>query len=73
MAATTKCPFCGFENDSAAKECASIPCHSYLKSELECFRSIDLSLRTIKRIAIWWLILSIAAIVVGIPAILSRF
>jgi hypothetical protein len=66
MAETVKCPACGRENDPANKECASIPCHAYLKSDLECLRSIDRSIRTIKRIAVWWLILSILGVIVSV-------
>ena len=59
-----KCPSCGRENDQATKKCDSVDCRFYLKSDLECLRSIDLSLRTIKRIAILWLVLTVVGIVV---------
>jgi len=36
-------------------------------------RSIDGSLRTIKRIALWWLILSILGVIGAILYILNRF
>jgi hypothetical protein len=39
---TTKCPICGFENKPGARYCASpTTCGAYLKSEVECLRSID--------------------------------
>ena len=61
--ARLKCPYCGFLNQPDAKTCGarSPICRKYLKSDLECFRSIDVSLTTIKRIAIWWMILPIVA------------
>jgi uncharacterized paraquat-inducible protein A len=62
-AESTRCPFCGCDNDLEAVTCAK--CGRYLKSELECLRAIDLSLTTLKRIAIWWLILSILAVLAG--------
>jgi hypothetical protein len=86
---TTKCPNCGFENDLAAKLCASLPdaeykegCGSYLKSELECLRSLDVRstalmrvlneanayLKTIKSIAIWFLVLSMLGLLLGFMA-----
>jgi uncharacterized membrane protein YvbJ len=82
MAETVKCPTCGATNDPASKEC--VDCGAYLKSELECLRSIeqtlktpdlrclqsiDGTLKTIRRIAIWWLILSILAIIYGLSRI----
>ena len=69
---TTKCPHCDVENEATAKKCASPACDSYLKSELECLRSIDVSVTTIKRIAIWWLILSILFVFVAIIYAISR-
>ena len=69
---TIKCPFCGHENEPAARVCASIPCHKYLKSDLECLRSIDVSLRTIKRIAILWVLLVIAAILGFVVYVINR-
>jgi hypothetical protein len=59
VAETTKCPFCGWDNELETKECKNVPCHAYLKSELECLRTIDKSLRTIKSIAVWWVVLSV--------------
>ena len=61
MAETLKCPACGTENEVNAKECSKCP--AFLKSDLECLRSIDRSLGTIKGIAIWWLILSILSVI----------
>jgi hypothetical protein len=70
MAETTKCPYCGFENEPIARTCAKEDrgqslCGRYLKSELECLRSMDVSLRTIKGVAITWLVLFILAFVVS--------
>jgi hypothetical protein len=61
---TTKCPSCGQDNDIDAVACAGDVCKLYLKTELECLRAIDVSLRTVKHIAIW-LVLSIIVAVVG--------
>jgi hypothetical protein len=66
MPETVKCHVCGRDNELTNKECANIPCHAYLKSDLECLRSIDRSIRTIKRIAVWWLILSILGVIVSV-------
>jgi hypothetical protein len=65
---TTRCPRCGFENVLDAKECAgTLPeCHAQLKTDFECQRSIDVSLITIRRIAKWWLVLSIAGALFGL-------
>jgi predicted amidophosphoribosyltransferase len=56
MAETLKCPSCGAETESDARTCSK--CHYYLQSELECLRSIDRSVGIIKRILIWWLVVS---------------
>jgi hypothetical protein len=56
MAETLKCPICGAENESAARNCGK--CQCYLNSELECLRSIDRSVGIMKRILIWWLVVS---------------
>jgi hypothetical protein len=61
-----KCPFCGMENDATATKCENATCRNYLKSELECLRAIDVSLRTVKRISIYWLILSIIGVLAGL-------
>jgi hypothetical protein len=52
MAETLKCPTCGAENEPAARQCGK--CQYYLKSELECLRSIDRAIGIVKRILIWW-------------------
>jgi len=59
MADTLKCPSCGAETQPDARECGK--CQYYLKSELECLRSIDASVGIIKRIRIWWLVVSFLA------------
>jgi len=41
------------------------------KSEAECLRSIDRSLKTIKGVAIWFLVLSILGVVVGLVSVVS--
>jgi predicted amidophosphoribosyltransferase len=56
MAETLKCPNCGAETEPDARKCGK--CHYHLKSELECLRSIDVSLGVVKRILIWWLVVS---------------
>lgn len=52
MAETLKCPNCGAEIDPDARKCGK--CRYYLKSELECMRSIDRSVGIIQRILICW-------------------
>ena len=66
MAETLKCPKCGTENEPGVRECSNIPCHAYLKTDLECLRSIDVFLRSIKNIAVWWLVLSIIGFAAGL-------
>jgi len=56
MAETLKCPNCAAETERDARKCAV--CQHYLKSELECLRSIDASVGIMKRILIWWLVAS---------------
>ena len=51
-----KCPNCRTEIEPDARKCGK--CHYDLKSELECLRSIDVSVGVIKRILIWWLFVS---------------
>ena len=63
MAETIRCPFCNRENDSTATRCTK--CDAFVRSELGYLREIDTSLKTIKTIAIWWLILMIATLVVS--------
>jgi hypothetical protein len=48
MADTLKCPSCGAETEPGARKCGK--CQYYLKSELECLRSIDASVGIMKRI-----------------------
>jgi hypothetical protein len=43
------------------------------KSEIECLRSIDGSLATIRRIARWFMILSILGVLVGFMAATGAF
>jgi predicted amidophosphoribosyltransferase len=56
MAETLTCPSCGAETESDVRKC--IKCQYPLKSQLECLRSIDASVGIIKRILIWWLVVS---------------
>ena len=63
---TPKCPKCGRENDLTARICAVPSCSYLLKSEIECLRSIDKSVATVKRVLIFWLILTIMVIIFGI-------
>lgn len=79
--AETKCPKCGTPNDARTKYCASCSelmpgwalgpkgsdtYDSYSTvTDSQRLESIDRSLTTIKRIAIWFLVLSIVGIVVG--------
>jgi ribosomal protein L40E len=51
MAESMKCPSCGAETELEARNCGK--CQYYLKSELECLRSIDRSVGIVKRILIW--------------------
>jgi len=69
----TKCPFCGRENWVTDKICGATSCGSYLKSDIECLRSIDVSLRTTKRVAIWFLVLSILSLILGLIAAAGGF
>ncbi|HLY20732.1 MAG TPA: hypothetical protein VKR61_26070 [Bryobacteraceae bacterium] len=56
MVETLECPGCGAETAPDARKCGK--CGRYLKSELECLRSIDAAVGIIKRILIWWLVVS---------------
>jgi predicted amidophosphoribosyltransferase len=56
MAETLECPSCGAKTEPDARKCGK--CQRYLKSELECLRSIDASVGIMKRILIWWLVVS---------------
>jgi hypothetical protein len=70
---TTKCPECGFMNDADAKNCFAGACRAFLKSDAECLRSIDVSLRKIRRIAVWFLILSLLGLLLGLMAATGAF
>jgi hypothetical protein len=65
---TVKCPSCGFENVVGAARCAKPYCGVRLSgaqfSELEYLKSIDGSLRTIKTIVVFWLVLFVAALAI---------
>jgi hypothetical protein len=65
---TLKCPNCEADIEPAARKCGK--CEYYLKSELECLRSIDRLVGIIERILIWWLVVSFMGAVVYI---VSRF
>jgi hypothetical protein len=56
MAEALKCPTCGAKTEPDARNCGK--CQCYLKSELECLRSIERSVGIMKRILIWWLVVS---------------
>ncbi len=56
MAETMKCPRCGAETEPDLRKCTK--CLYYLKSELECLPSIDASVGIMKRILLWWLVVS---------------
>jgi predicted amidophosphoribosyltransferase len=55
MAETLECPNCGAEIERDTRKCGA--CTIYLKTDLECLRTIDRSLRTLKTIAVWWFVL----------------
>ena len=67
---TLKCPECGFEDGHSiicSRGTTVMPARGYKsshrpKSEVDCLRSIDASLITVRRIAKCWLVLSILAI-----------
>jgi hypothetical protein len=67
MAETLKCPVCEADNNPDALKCGK--CRLYLKSELECLRSIDRAVGIIKRILIWWLVVSFLG---GVVYIVSK-
>ncbi|HLN01024.1 MAG TPA: hypothetical protein VK335_17170 [Bryobacteraceae bacterium] len=56
MAEILKCPSCGADTEPDSRKCGK--CQRYLKSELECLRSIDASVGIMKRILIWWVFVS---------------
>jgi hypothetical protein len=67
MAETLKCPICGADNKPDALKCGK--CQLYLKSELECLRSIDRAVGIMNRILIWWLVVSFMG---GVVYIVSK-
>jgi uncharacterized membrane protein YvbJ len=80
MAETVRCPKCGTEGEylrTCCRKCgeyipavvATAEAAGQLDPILGCLNRIDASLRTIKRIAVGWLILSIVGVV---AYILSR-
>ena len=80
--AITKCLRCGFENDPDAERCANPSCartdwnygiSRQSKSETDYLRSINQSLTTIKRIAIWFLVISILGLLLGFMAATGAF
>jgi hypothetical protein len=83
MAETVTCPKCGAEGEYLRTCCRK--CGDYIpavvaKTEasgrsdptLGHLENIDASLRTIKRIAIWWLVLSILGVVGSLIFVLSK-
>lgn len=77
MAEIVKCPKCGSEGESTGRSCtkcsAYIPATAIAEAEarrskltLDYLKDIDASLKTIKHIAVWWLILSILSVLTGI-------
>jgi hypothetical protein len=67
MAETLKCPSCGAETEPDARKCGR--CQYYLKTELECLRSIDRAVGIMSRILIWWLVVSFMG---GVVYLVSR-
>jgi hypothetical protein len=63
------------DNESTARRCAcGFTLHpTIFKSEIEYLKSIDQTTRTIKRIAIFWLVLSIVGMFVGFLAVIGAF
>ncbi len=62
-----ECPSCGSENEIGAEKCAKPYCGASLTgndfSELKYLKSIDKSLKAIKAIAVFWLVLIIIGLV----------
>jgi hypothetical protein len=71
--ALLRCPKCGLGNSPSDRKCEALSCRYDLKSDIECLRSIDLSLKGIRRIAIWFLILSILSVLIGFLAASGAF
>jgi hypothetical protein len=69
--ALLRCPKCGRPNSPSDRKCSF--CSYALKSEIECVRSIDRSLKGIRRIAIWFLVISILSVVIGFMAAAGAF
>jgi len=67
MAETLECPSCGAQTEPDVRNCGK--CQRYLKSELECLRSIDAAVGIMKRILIWWLVVSFLG---GVVYIVTR-
>jgi predicted amidophosphoribosyltransferase len=67
MSETLKCPSCAAETEPDARKCGK--CQYPLQSELECLRSIDRSVGIMKRILIWWLVVSFMG---GVVYLVSR-
>jgi len=63
---TIKCPSCGFENEVGATKCVKEYCGVRLSgaqsSELECLKSIDKSLKAIRTVVVFWLVLFIVGL-----------
>ena len=66
------CPICGSAISADQKKCGNAGCGIYLKNELECLRSMDVSLGSIRRIIIWFVIVAILAMVAGIVVFVYR-
>jgi hypothetical protein len=55
-----KCPACSLENPSTAKKCdCGFAFWGPQTESVACLASIDRSLRTIKKILIWWFVLGL--------------
>lgn len=72
-----KCEVCGAEMERGTKYCVCgvllYPLDVEVKPEPNYLQSIDASVRTIKRIAIWWLVLSIVGLLIGFLAAIGAF
>jgi hypothetical protein len=87
MTETSKCPKCGTDNDARVKYCiscsslmpgfesarrgAAVTQYETL-TDSEYLKSIDRTLKTIKTVALWFLALSIAGLVLGILSVALR-
>jgi hypothetical protein len=70
---TAKCPRWGRENSLDEAVCQKPSCSYSLKSDIECLRSIERLTRSIKGIAVWFLVLSIISLVFGFLAAAGAF